>query len=269
MEHGGHRIRHINGRKTAIVEPVSPGVRAWWVTLNAIQVVLVLIILISQLRGLQNLVDAIRPLSIGYLLLILFIAVGLLSYLAVGFFPDEWIRRPSMRMKIWYTACLFVFSFTLPSMILMTGIFYYVVFLKGRQPSRSPAPENLVETETHPHKPVRPANVIAGLIVRIIWVQFSGVVFANLLIGLGMGFDHPSGLSTLELVFLVVFSLLSVVVVLSFVALGFFPSRLLRRPSKWMWYWYGGWIGLLLFRIYALPVIISSIGMVRKAMGVD
>lgn len=124
MEHVGRRIRHINGRKTTVVEPVSPSVRALWVTLNAIQVALVLIILISQLRGLQNLVDAIRPLSIGYLLLILFIAVGLLSYLAVGFFPDEWIRRPSMRMKIWYTACLFVFSFTLPSMILMTGIFY-------------------------------------------------------------------------------------------------------------------------------------------------
>lgn len=268
MEHGSRRISDINGRKTAGVEPVSPGVRAWWVALNTMQDVM-LIVLGFQLRKLQYLTDTVQPVGTKYLLLILFIAAGLLSYLAVGFFPDEWIRRPSMRMKIWYTACLCVFAFTLPSMILMTGIFYYVVFLKGRKPSRPPVPENLVETETHPHELVHLVNVIGSILGRIVWVLFSGVVFANLLIVLGMGFDHPSSMSALEQVFLVVFSLLSVVVVLSFVVLGFFPSRLLRRPNQWMRYWYGGWIGLLLFCIYALPVIISSIGMVRKTMGVD
>ena len=266
MEHGNRRISHINGSKTAVVEPVSPRVRALWVAFNAMQDVM-LIALGFQLRKLQYLTDTVQPLGTKYLLLIFFIAAGLLSYLAVGFFPDEWIRRPSMRMKIWYTACLCVFLFTLPSMILMTGIFYYVVFLKGRKPSRPPLPENFVETETHPYKPVRLVNVIGSILGRIAWLLFSGVIFANLLIGLGMGFDHPSGMPVLELVFVVVFSLLLVVVVLSFVALGFFPSRLLRRPNQWMRYWYGGWIGVLMFCMYALPFVVAAVEMVRKAAG--
>ena len=33
---------------------------------------------------------------------------------------------------------------------------------------------------------------------------------------------------------------------LSFAAIAFFPSERIRRPDKWMKYWYGGWICILL-----------------------
>ena len=39
---------------------------------------------------------------------------------------------------------------------------------------------------------------------------------------------------------------LTVCVPLSFAAIAFFPSERIRRPDKWMKYWYGGWICILL-----------------------
>ena len=39
---------------------------------------------------------------------------------------------------------------------------------------------------------------------------------------------------------------LTVCGLLSFAAIAFFPSERIRRPDKWMKYWYGGWICILL-----------------------
>ena len=50
------------------------------------------------------------------------ILIMLAAFIALGFFPTQWLRNPSERMRWWFCSCFFIFDFALSCILNKLGL---------------------------------------------------------------------------------------------------------------------------------------------------
>ena len=96
-----------------------------------------------------------------------------------------------------------------------------------------------------PDEDVKPVSDAVWIVWFLLTVPFVLLSF-EIVVALAYMLVNVKSHTHIEVMVILLVMPLTVCVPLSFAAIAFFPSERIRRPDKWMKYWYGGWICILL-----------------------
>ena len=96
-----------------------------------------------------------------------------------------------------------------------------------------------------PDEDVKPVSDTVRIVWFLLTVPFVLLAF-EIEAALAYMLANVKSHTHIEVMVILLAMLLTVCVPLSFAAIAFFPSERIRRPDKWMKYWYGCWICILL-----------------------
>ena len=115
---------------------------------------------------------------------------------------------------------------------------------KGKEGMTSARKSSLHRSE-RPDEPVKPISDTVRIVWFLLTVPFVLLSF-EIVAALAYMLVNVKSHTHIEMMVILLAMPLTVCVPLSFAAIAFFPSERIRRPDKWMKYWYGGWICILL-----------------------
>ena len=96
-----------------------------------------------------------------------------------------------------------------------------------------------------PDEDVKPVSDTVRIVWFLLTVPFVLLSF-EIVVALAYMLVNVKSHTYIEVMVILLAMPLTVCVPLSFAAIAFFPSERIQRPDKWMKYWYGGWICILL-----------------------
>lgn len=115
---------------------------------------------------------------------------------------------------------------------------------KGKEDMASVRQSSLHRGEW-PDEDVKPVSDAVRIVWFLLTVPFVLLSFETV-VALAYMLVNVKSHTHIEVMVILLAMPLTVCVPLSVAAIAFFPSERIRRPDKWMKYWYGGWIYILL-----------------------